>query len=203
MKCYGATLRGSVSLWLLLVAGACFAQSGYGKQDTLSAADRLELQRVWVAFATAIATNDVAAIKAISTPCVGCVDCLTNTAEEHKKIMEMCHQYPEKWYDMMYGKLCFIETGRFIRDDLPVVLNEETRARLLDESKLYFVDNGHNRGVYDNNCIASVAESKKAVFAEVLVTVIDTGGGSEGMQKAFAFVKTGSSFKFCGYSTIP
>jgi hypothetical protein len=132
----------------LLVAGACFAQSVDGKQNTtLSAADRLELQKVLAAFAIAIASNDVATIKAMSTPCVGCVDCLTNTAEEDSKVMEMRHQYPEEWYDMMYGKLCFIEIGRFIRDDLPVVLNEETKARLLDESKLDFVDNGHNRGV--------------------------------------------------------
>ncbi len=202
-KCYGAALRGSVSLLLLLVASACFAQAGDAKQNTLSAADRLELQKVWAAFATAIASKNVATIKAMSTPCVGCVDCLTNTTEEDSKIMAMRHQHPEKWYDMMYGKLCFIDIGRFIRDDLPVILNEETKARLLDESKLHFVDNGHNRGVYDNNCIASVAERKKAVFAEVLVTVMDGGGGSEGMQKAFAFVKTGGSFKFCGYSTIP
>jgi len=203
-KCYGAALRGSVSLLLLFFAGACFAQAGDGKQNTtLSASDRLELQKVWVAFATAIASNDVATIKAMSTPCVGCVDCLTNTTEEESKVMEMRHQYPEKWYDMMYGKLCFIEIGRFIRDDIPVILNEETKARLLDGAKLDFVDNGHNRGVYDNNCIASVAERKKAVFSEVLVTVIDSGVGREGMQKAFAFVKKGSSFKFCGYSTIP
>lgn len=204
MKYYGAALRGSISLLLLLLAGACFAQLGDSKQKaTLSVADRVELQKVWAGFAKAIMANDVAAIRTLSASCVGCVDCLNNTIEEEAKNMELRHQYPGKWYDMMHEKLGFIEIGRFIRDDLSIVFNEETKARLLNEAKLVFVNNDHNRGVYDNNCIVSAAERKSTVFAEVLVTVIDSGGGREGMQKAFAFVKTGRTFKFCGYSTIP
>lgn len=193
---------------LLLVFGDYGSLYGQPKSlektyNTTDSFDSHALQKAWLLFANAVKAGNKNEIRALSTACINCVDCLTNTPREDSINMELRQMHPDKWYDMMYRQLCFIKIGEFITDDLPIIFDEHTKARLLDPSKIVFARNDHNARLYENQCIAKAAQRRKAAYSEVLVTVIDPSASYEGSQKAFAFIKIGNSFKFCGYSLIP
>mgnify|MGYP004527578237 CR=1 FL=1 len=150
---------------------------------TIQAAKSLE--ETWQLFATAVIQNDVATIKALSAPKIRCVDCVTNTPKKEAAWKLYQNKNPDTWYDKLYKELADIDAGVFITDDLPIIFDERTKSRLLDKSKLVFLENQQTQ--------------------EVLVTIMDPAakGGFEGMQAAFAFEQTRAGYRFRGYSTIP
>lgn len=164
-----------------------------------------ELQRAWKQFAQAVRANDLPALRQLSAACIKCTDCVTNTTAEEKAFETYKDQHPDTWYDELYGPLGFIPAAAFWRKDAPLIFDAKTKVRLLNPAKLRFAANDHNKAGYVAPCLILPAQVAAAHVDEVLLTYIDPypSGQGEGMQKAFAFVKTKQGYKFCGYSTIP
>jgi hypothetical protein len=162
-----------------------------------------ELKRAWSLFSKAILFNDIQALKDLSTDCIRCSACVTNTSSEDSVFTVYRNNNPDTWYDTLYGELSYIPLQIFLEKDLRLLFDANTNSRLLDSSKISFHDDNHNKGLYIKECIIKPSDSSKADIQEVLLTVIDPSSETEGMQKGFAFVKTEKGYKFCGYSTIP
>ena len=161
-----------------------------------------ELQDAWSSFAKAVISNDLQTIKRLSTDCVLCTDCLINSPKEDSLFNAYQDNHPNEWYDQFLNNR-YISIQTFIEEDKLTIFDENTLSRLLDESKIIFFNNNHNRKLYAKECIIKSSEPDSANLEEVFITVVDPSEKAEGMQKAFAFIKTKSGYKFCGYSTIP
>jgi hypothetical protein len=164
-----------------------------------------ELQRVWKQFAQAIQASNFPALRQLSAACIQCTDCVTNTAPEATAFEAYKDQHPDTWYDQLYGSLGFIPAEVSWRKDAPLIFDAKTKLRLQNPAKLRFAANDHNKAGYVAPCLILPAQAASTHVDEVLVTYLDPypAGQGEGMQKAFAFVRTKQGYKFCGYSTIP
>lgn len=164
-----------------------------------------ELHRAWTQFAQAVRANDLPALRQLSAACIQCTDCVTNTAAEETAFETYKNQHPDTWYDELYGSFSFVHAAAFWRKDGPLIFDAKTKLRLLNPAKLRFAANDHNKVVYVAPCLILPAQAASAHVDEVLLTYLDPypSGQGEGMQKAFAFVRTKQGYKFCGYSTIP
>ena len=161
------------------------------------------LKTTWTKFSKAILNKDLKAFKAMSTECVNCEWCTTNTAKEDTLFEAYKAANEKTWYDKLYTDLCFIPIDKFIGEDYDLIFTDETKSRLLNTSKLYYADNKHNFKLYDKSCIIGKNKVKDLDCKEVLLTTIDSTPKLEGAQFAFAFVKIKGQYKFCGFSTIP
>ena len=164
-----------------------------------------ELHRAWEQFAHAVRANDLPALRHLSAACIQCTDCVTNTAAEETAFENYKDQHPDTWYDELYGSFSFIPAEAFWRKDGPLIFDTKTKLRLLNRAKLRFAANDHNKAGYVAPCLILPAQAALAHVDEVLLTYLEPypSGRGEGMQKAFAFVRTKQGYKFCGYSTIP
>ena len=164
-----------------------------------------ELHRAWTQFAQAVRANDLPALRQLSAACIQCTDCVTNTAAEETAFETYKDQHPNTWYDELYSSFSFIPADAFWRLDGPLIFDTKTKLRLLNPAKLRFAANDHNKAVYVAPCLILPAQVASTHVDEVLLTYLEPypSGQGEGMQKAFAFVKTKQGYKFCGYSTIP
>jgi hypothetical protein len=157
----------------------------------------------WNKFAKAVLNKDLKTFKMMSTSCVNCSWCLTNTAKEDT-LLEAYKVVNEKtWYDKIYSELSYFSIDKFINEDYDFIFTEEVNARLLNATKLNFIDDNHNAKVYYKPCIIGKVDKTKLDFKEVLLTIVDPSPKYEGAQLAFAFVKIKGQYKFCGFSTIP
>lgn len=161
------------------------------------------LRRAWQTFAQAVRKNDLAALRKLSASCITCTDCLRNTGVEEKAFDRYMDQHPDTGFDRLYGPMSFIPAETFWRQDSPLIFDAKAKARLLNPAKLTFIASEQNKAGYVAPCLIKPAEVASTHLYEVLLTTIDPSRGEEGMQKAFAFIKTKQGFKFCAYSTIP
>ncbi|RZJ57809.1 MAG: hypothetical protein EOO55_02535 [Hymenobacter sp.] len=200
-----------VTLLTLLVAAPLSRSIGYADRSSArslldSKLNNPELQRAWAKFSRAVQTNDLPALHQLSAGCIACIDCVTNTPAEATAFETYQKKHPNTWYDTLYGSLGFIPTQAFWQRDGRLIFDAKTKSRLLNSAKLRFAANDHNKAGYVAPCLILPAQAASTHVYEVLLTYIDPypgGRGEEGMQKAFAFVKTKQGYKFCGYSTIP
>jgi hypothetical protein len=162
-----------------------------------------ELHRVWEKFAQAVRTNDLPTLRQLSAACIRCTECLRNTAAEEKAFDKYMDQHPDTGYDRLFGPLSFIPALDFWRKDAYLIFDAKTKLRLLNPAKLRFATNDHNKAGYVAPCLIVPAQAAATHVYEVFLTYNDPSEQSEGMEKAFAFVKTRQGYKFCGYSTIP
>ena len=200
----------SVTLLTLLLVALLTRSIGYPRETTVrplteSRLNDPELQRAWTTFARAVQANDLPALNQLSAGCIQCIDCVTNTPAEATAFETYQKKHPDTWYDTLYGSLGFIPTQAFWQRDGRLIFDAKTKSRLLDPAKLRFAANDHNKAGYVAPCLILPAQAASTPVYEVLLTYIDPypAGRGEGMQKAFAFVKTKQGYKFCGYSTIP
>jgi BarA-like signal transduction histidine kinase len=164
-----------------------------------------ELHRTWKQFAQAVRRHDLPALRQHSTACISCLDCLQNTPAEEKAFEQYSDRHPNTGYDRVMGSLRYIPAETFWRQDSPLIFDVKTTSRLLTPAKLTFIASEQNKAGYVVPCLLKPAEAASARLYEVLLTTIDPypSGQGEGMQKAFAFIKTKQGYKFCGYDTIP
>ena len=164
-----------------------------------------ELHQAWKQFAQAVRANDLPALRLLSAACIHCTDCVTNTAAEETAFETYKDHHPDTWYDELYGPFSFIPAAAFWRKDGPLIFDAKTKLRLLNPAKLRFASSDHTKAGYVAPCLILPTQVASAHVDEVLLSYIDPYPASqgEGMQKAFAFVKTKQGYKFCGYSTIP
>ncbi|WP_118951775.1 hypothetical protein [Taibaiella helva] len=173
-------LKNSLALLLLaLCTMPTLAQTGMQVRQNNAVAEQAatdKLQETWNRFADALRLGDTASLRALSTPYLQCYNCPGDTT--------------------------FIPFARF-RDHVPEIFGAATLARLKDNTKLRFIDNGHNAELYATSCVTKPLRLWQPHCKEVLLTYIDPSTDFEGAQQAFAFIETKEGFKFCGYSTIP
>ena len=162
-----------------------------------------EFQDAWKLFADAILKQDIKSIKALSTDCIMCTDCFTNTPLEDSLFKKIQKENPDTWYQKLYNDFSFVPVDHFIKEDFDIIFNEKVKLRLLNKSKLIYIDDNHNAKVYAKPCVIGTASLNELDFQEVLLTYIDPTPKFEGSQRAFAFVKIKGQYKFCGFSTIP
>lgn len=161
------------------------------------------LKSTWIKFANSVLNKDRKLFKQLSTNCIRCDHCVTNTQTEDS-LFDIYRSKNEKtWYDKLYTEFCFIPIDKFINEDLNTIFTDNIKSRLLDTSKLNFVDDNHNGKLYSKPCIIGTTKEIKHDFREVLLLSIDPTPKYEGTQFAFAFVKINGQYKFCGFSTIP
>ena len=160
------------------------------------------LKTTWNKFANSVLNKDKKLFKELSTDCIHCSWCVTNTGTEDS-LFEIYRSKNENiWYDKLYTELCFIPIDKFIKEDFDMIFIDKIKTRLMDTSKLNFADDNHNAKLYSKPCI--IADKRiKPDFKEVLLLSIDPTPKFEGAQSAFAFVKINGQYKFCGFSTIP
>ena len=187
-------------LVLCLFSLQSFAQEPAGKRkETIPEG----LHKAWIDFAQAVIGGDEKTLRASSTSCIYCVNCLENTPAEDSAQTRFKEKHPRSWYRLMYAKQCYIPVDKFISDDLPLIFDATTKKRLTDSIKVLFHDDSENKHLYEKSCILRKGERDNAECYEVLVQTTDLSIFSEGLQKAFAFVRIGNRYIFCGYSTIP
>jgi hypothetical protein len=174
-----------------------------GNQIILTDTSDEKLKLTWTLFAKAILANDTISIKKLSTNCINCSVCVTNTPLEDSLFENFKKNNPENWYEELYEELCYIPIDNFIKNDLLIIFNNKIKPRMLDSSKIAFFDDYHNRNLYQKICISATAKIDKTKHKEVLLTSVDPNNHFEGAQHAYAFILTNEGYKFCGFSTIP
>lgn len=162
-----------------------------------------EFQRAWKLFASTVLKQDIKSIKALSTDCIMCSDCVTNTFLEDSLFNKFQNDNPDSWYEKLNNDFRFIPVDRFIKEDLDLIFNKKVKSRLLNKSKLIYIDNNHNAKVYAKPCVIGTTPLNELNFKEVFLMIIDSTFKFEGGTWAFDFVKKNGKYKFCGCSTIP
>lgn len=162
-----------------------------------------EFEEAWVTFANAILAGDLNTLKRISSNCIRCSDCVTNTTKEDSMYNEFEKKNPDTWYDKFYSELSFIPIDKFIKEDLNLIFDPPLKSRMLDTFKIGFHNDEINKKLYVKKCIISTVDLEASKLQEAIVLVIDPSSETEGFQKAFTFIQTKQGYKFCGYSTIP
>lgn len=187
--------------YLLLISGLFFALPSLAQtkaqvlqNNAVAAGEKdVKLEKAWRRFADALIRNDKEAIKTLSTDCIRCFGCAFG-ADSRDTIISIEQDTPNP---------TLFSFDHFITRFGPEVFSNETLARLLDTTKLTFIDNQYNSGLYTVPCLAKSSDLKNPVHKEVLLLIVDPSPAFEGAQQAFAFMETKDGYKFCGYSTIP
>ncbi|WP_061243731.1 hypothetical protein [Leptospira interrogans] len=159
-----------------------------------------EIQKVWIQFANSILTDDLKETKRLSTNCIYCPECLTNTPEEESRL----EKFQDSNYDKLYSDLSYISIDTFLEKDKPLFLNAEIKTKLLNPNnyKIDLEDLIPDR--FNRSCILSKEEFSSTKVYAVLVTVQKPTSNSEGdLQRKFTFIRTKKGLRFCEYLSIP
>ncbi|WML96048.1 hypothetical protein RBB68_17695 [Leptospira interrogans] len=159
-----------------------------------------EIQKVWIQFANSILTDDLKETKRLSTNCIYCPECLTNTPEEESRL----EKFQDSNYDKLYSDLSYISIDTFLEKDKPLFLNAEIKTKLLNPNnyKIDLEDPIPDR--FNRSCILSKEEFSSTKVYAVLVTVQKpTSNSEEGSQRKFTFIRTKKGLRFCEYLSIP
>jgi hypothetical protein len=150
-----------------------------------------------------VLSGDLGKVKQLSANCINCPLCVTDAPEEDSLFEVFRQKNPDTWYDKLYNEMAFIPVDRFLREDFPGIFNTQTKQRLLGKPKFIIHDDETVKNIYYKNCMITPSEIKNAKLFEVFIKIVDPSSKTEGMDAAFAFIKTNHGYKFCGFSTIP
>ncbi|KAK2617465.1 hypothetical protein CFV95_019605 [Leptospira interrogans] len=159
-----------------------------------------EIQKVWIQFANSILTDDLKETKRLSTNCIYCPECLTNTPEEESRL----EKFQDSNYDKLYSDLSYISIDTFLEKDKPLFLNAEIKTKLLNPNnyKIDLEDPISDR--FNRSCILSKEEFSSTKVYAVSVTVQKPTSNSEGdLLRKFTFIRTKKGLRFCEYLSIP
>ena len=172
------------------------------RSDASTTSDK-KLHLAWSDFRKAIKAKDISALRRLSTDCILCSDCLTNTAEEDAMIDKLKIDNPETWYGSIYDSLSFIPFNKFLKEEYPLVFDSLLRANMYVDALVSFYDSDHNLQRHLHSCIKFNLDLKNPKLREVLVQLSGPSLKHEGATAALAFIETKNTYLFCGYSTIP
>jgi hypothetical protein len=162
-----------------------------------------EFEEAWKIFANAVLSADLKQVKQLSSSCIHCTDCVTNTRQEDSLFKKFQSENPDTWYEKLNSKFCYVPIDKFLKEDFAIVFESVGKSRMLIASKISYHNDSVNKGMYDKKCIVSSMELKNGKIMEMFVKVVDPSSETEGMSKTFAFIQTKQGYKFCGYSTVP
>lgn len=170
---------------------------------TLASNSDEEFKKAWMNFVNAVLTGNLKEIKGLSSHCIYCTDCVTNTPKESSVFDTFRNTNQKTWSNKLYNEFSYLPIDEFLREDLPIIFDSTTKSRMIDISKFRFQYDNRNQDLYQKSCIIKGSSSLKGTIIEMFVTINDPSSENEGLEKAFAFIKTEEGYKFCGYSTIP
>ena len=184
------------------------AQSDLQLTDTIqtiksTAQSDEEFKKDWITFVNAVLAGDLKTLKGLSSGCIYCTDCVTNSHKEDSLFSDFQNKNPDTWYARLNSEFYYISIDKFLREDLTIVFDSISKSRMLNDSKIRFHNDEANKDLYAKKCIVSGMDLRNVKILEMFVKVVDPSSETEGMDKAFAFIQTKQGYKFCGYSTIP
>ena len=161
------------------------------------------LDVAWHEFTSAVIANDKDKLKTLSTACILCSECLDNTDTENKTQEAYRNAHPNTWYNKLYKKDRYMPVAVFLSEDLPLIFDTATQRCMIDTSNFQFYNDSVNKKLYEKKCIMPKNTRQTASMYEVFVKMVTQDKNRLEYQKAFAFVRIGDKYLFCGYSTIP
>jgi hypothetical protein len=160
------------------------------------------LKLTWDKFAKAVLKKDMKLIKSLSTDCIECLFCVTNTRKEDSLFTIYMDQNEKLWFNKLNSELSFIPIDKFISEDFKIIFTKKIEEGLLDSTKLHFAYDNHNASIFSKPCIITTKKEEKLDFREVRVrtTEPDPSTKYEGSSCGFEFVKLNGQYKFCGFN---
>ncbi|AVQ13798.1 Uncharacterized protein XB16_3517 [Leptospira santarosai] len=168
-----------------------------------------DMERTWKRFVNAIQSDDAVEIKKLSTNCIYCTTCVTNTAKEKSSFETLEKKNFETVYDKLYSDFSYIPIDRFIREDKPIIFDSTIKSKLsgkikYDSSWIKAAD------VHNQACILSKAKFKTAQKYQVYhirISIPDDWVSlfltEEITDYVFAFIQTEDGYKYYEFSQIP
>ncbi len=185
-----------LSLW----SNLCMAQVLETKQYTNVPKG---LGVAWNEFTSAVIANDKDKLKTLSTACILCSECLDNTDTENKTLEAYRNAHPNTWHIKLYKKDRYMPVAVFLSEDLSLIFDTATQRCMIDTSNFQFYIDSVNKKLYEKKCIMPKNTRQTASMYEVFVKMVTQDKNRLEYQKAFAFVRIGDKYLFCGYSTMP
>ncbi len=159
-----------------------------------------KMLKAWNAFAQAVKTNNIKALKAMATGCVYCNYCLFNSDKENQNYVDSMKKNGDLWTLKVNNELQYLPAEKFLNEDLADIFPAAVKAKLTDKSNLAFKSGESNRKTFNKFCISDHPISSNPKFFEV--HILDHSG-KVGLSKIFTFTETNTGYKFCGYSITP
>ena len=80
-------------------------------------------------FANAVLSSDLKKIKQLSTNCIYCTDCITNTPKEDSLFNNFQKKNPNTWYDKLYSDFCYIPINKFLKEGFVIVFDSISKIK--------------------------------------------------------------------------
>lgn len=175
------------------------------QSDSLYLKNRADslIRLTWKEFSKAVLRKDMEKIKAMSTACVHCRWCATNTAREDSIFRAFPATDEKARYEHLYGQLSAIPMEIFLEEDFRLIFTKKTLSRMRNENNYVFTDIADLPRYYDRDCIIKGREKHELDIKEVLLIDIDSKQEQEGLRMAFVFIKVNGRYMFCGFSRVP
>lgn len=161
------------------------------------------IKLTWTKFSKAILNKDLKTFRAMSTDCINCAWCVTNTAKEDTLFKVEKATNKKVWFDKLYSELCFISIDELIDEDYDLIFTKRTKSRMRKKFNLVFSDVTYYQRLIAKTCIIDNPEETKLDVKEVLLIDVESTPKHEGPRMAFAFIKINGQYKFCAFSSIP
>jgi hypothetical protein len=181
---------------------AVSADSSTTLHDTTNI-DSIKFSQTWNSFADAVIHNDIKHLKELSTNCIYCTYCVTDTKDKDSLFTDFQNKNKSIWYDKLYNELSYIQADQFFKEDYQLIFDSNIVSRIADKSKVNFLNRGNDTMTNVHTCYKNIFKDKFPNVQEVLVTRIDPSPKYEGAQVALDFIMTKSGYKFFSFYTIP
>lgn len=165
--------------------------------------DSINFKETWSSFADAVINNDFKRLKELSTDCIYCTYCVTDTRDKDSLFTNFQNKNEKIWYDKLYNELSYLPADKFFKEDYKLIFDNNIISRIGDKSKINFLDRGNDTMTNIHPCYKDIFKNKFPNIQEVLVTRIDPSPKYEGAQFALDFIMTKSGYKFFSFYTIP
>ena len=165
--------------------------------------DSIEFKEAWNSFADAAIHNDIKRLRKLSTNCIYCTYCVTDTKYKDSLFTDFQNRNEKIWYDKFYNELSYIPADIFFKEEYQLIFDSALIKRITDQSKINFLNRGNNKMTKIHPCYKNIFKNKFPNIQEVLVTRIDPSSKYEGAQIALDFIMTKNGYKFFSFYTIP
>lgn len=161
------------------------------------------IKTTWEKFYIAILNKDFKTFKVMSTDCINCPWCVTNTKKEDTLFNSYRAANLKSWYDTLYSNLSYISIDKFMKEDYNFIFTKKTKSRMRKKYNLVFSDVEIYPRLYAKPCIIDTPDLNKLDPKEVLLVDTEAAPKRDGPQMAFVFIIVKGEYKFCGFSYLP
>ena len=188
---------------LFIASHSVILGSSFSSTLTLNSDNDSLIKAAWEKFYKAILNKDFKTFKAMSTDCINCPWCVTNTKKEDTLFNSYRAANHKSWYDTLYSDLSYISIDKFMKEDYDFIFTKKTKSRMRKKYNLVFLDVEIYPRLYAKPCIIDAPDLNKLDPKEVLLVDTEAAPKRDGPRMAFVFIKVKGEYKFCGFSSIP